>query len=81
MNIADIKHLISEKTAQFLARGTHPHPLLIDGQWTQAKSSQTIDIINPAMPFGGCKQSGIGRDLGKASLGSYRETKSVFIAV
>jgi NAD-dependent aldehyde dehydrogenases len=46
MNIADIKHLISDKTAKFLARGTHP--LLIDGQWVQAESGQTIDVINPA---------------------------------
>jgi phenylacetaldehyde dehydrogenase len=46
MNISDIKHLISEKTATFLARGTHP--LLIDGQWVQAESGQTIDVINPA---------------------------------
>jgi phenylacetaldehyde dehydrogenase len=46
MNISDIKHLISEKTATFLARGTHP--LLIDGQWVQADSGQTIDVINPA---------------------------------
>ncbi len=38
-------------------------------------------MLNPAMPFGGYKQSGIGRDLGKASLDSYLETKSVFIAV
>ncbi len=46
MNISDIKHLISEKTANFLTRGTHP--LLIDGQWVQAESGQTIDVINPA---------------------------------
>jgi phenylacetaldehyde dehydrogenase len=46
MNISDIIHLISEKTATFLARGTHP--LLIDGQWVQAESGQTIDVINPA---------------------------------
>lgn len=37
--------------------------------------------LDPAMPFGGYKQSGIGRDLGKASLDAYLETKSVFIAV
>lgn len=38
-------------------------------------------VLDPAMPFGGYKQSGIGRDLGKASLDSYLETKSVIIAV
>lgn len=46
MNISDIKHLISEKAGTFLARGTHS--LLIDGQWVQAESGQTIDVINPA---------------------------------
>jgi phenylacetaldehyde dehydrogenase len=38
-------------------------------------------MLNPAMPFGGYEQSGIGRALGKASLESYLETKSVYIAV
>nr|WP_316639686.1 aldehyde dehydrogenase family protein [uncultured Roseateles sp.] len=37
--------------------------------------------LDPSMPFGGYKQSGIGRDMGKASLDAYLETKSVFIAV
>ncbi|KEG09407.1 aldehyde dehydrogenase, mitochondrial precursor [Trypanosoma grayi] len=34
-----------------------------------------------AMPFGGCKQSGIGRELGEEALSNYTETKSVFIAL
>ncbi|HEY1102528.1 MAG TPA: aldehyde dehydrogenase family protein, partial [Burkholderiaceae bacterium] len=38
-------------------------------------------VLDPAMPFGGYKQSGIGRDMGRASLDAYLETKSVFIAV
>jgi phenylacetaldehyde dehydrogenase len=33
------------------------------------------------MPFGGVKQSGIGRDMGRVALDAYLETKSVFIAV
>ncbi len=37
--------------------------------------------LDPAMPFGGYKQSGIGRDMGRASLDAYLETKSVFIAI
>jgi phenylacetaldehyde dehydrogenase len=37
--------------------------------------------LDPSMPFGGCKQSGIGRDLGRSALDAYLETKSVFIAV
>ena len=46
MDISEIKHLICDRTAKFLARGTHP--LLIDGQWVQAESGQTIDVVNPA---------------------------------
>lgn len=38
-------------------------------------------VLDPAMPFGGFKQSGIGRDMGKVALDSYLETKSVYIAV
>ncbi|WP_298233191.1 aldehyde dehydrogenase family protein [uncultured Azohydromonas sp.] len=38
-------------------------------------------LLDPAMPFGGLKQSGIGRDLGRAALDAYLETKSAFIAV
>ncbi len=37
--------------------------------------------LDPSMPFGGYKQSGLGRDLGRAALDGYLETKSVFIAV
>jgi len=37
--------------------------------------------LDPSMPFGGYKQSGIGRDMGRNALDAYLETKSVFIAV
>lgn len=37
--------------------------------------------LDPSMPFGGYKQSGIGRDMGRASLDAYLETKSVFMAI
>ena len=37
--------------------------------------------LDPSMPFGGYKQSGIGRDLGRNALDAYLETKSVFIAL
>lgn len=36
--------------------------------------------LDPAMPFGGVKQSGIGREFGKASVDSFTETKTVCIA-
>jgi phenylacetaldehyde dehydrogenase len=37
--------------------------------------------IDPAMPFGGYKQSGFGRDLGPEQLESLLETKSVWITL
>jgi acyl-CoA reductase-like NAD-dependent aldehyde dehydrogenase len=37
------------------------------------------NIIDPVSPFGGYKQSGIGRELGKDSLDLYTQVKSVFI--
>jgi phenylacetaldehyde dehydrogenase len=38
------------------------------------------NLIDPNMPFGGYKESGIGRDFGIHSLDSYSEVKSVCIA-
>ncbi|ARR53381.1 aldehyde dehydrogenase [Rhizorhabdus wittichii DC-6] len=38
-------------------------------------------MLDPSMPFGGFKQSGIGRDMGKASLDAYLETKAVMMMV
>ncbi|MBP6563231.1 MAG: aldehyde dehydrogenase family protein [Neisseriaceae bacterium] len=36
--------------------------------------------LDPAMPFGGVKQSGIGREFGRASVESFTELKTVCIA-
>jgi acyl-CoA reductase-like NAD-dependent aldehyde dehydrogenase len=36
--------------------------------------------VRYATPFGGFKQSGIGRDLSDDALGHYSETKTVFIS-
>lgn len=38
-------------------------------------------MLDAAMPFGGFKQSGFGRELGKAALDAYTENKSVMMAV
>ena len=38
------------------------------------------NLVDPAMPFGGFKESGIGRDFGIRSLESYTEVKSICIA-
>ena len=39
----------------------------------------TYNLYDPALPFGGFKQSGFGRELGIDALESYLETKSVWI--
>lgn len=36
--------------------------------------------LDPAMPFGGVKQSGIGQEFGKTSVESFTETKTTCIA-
>lgn len=38
-------------------------------------------MLDVTMPFGGYKLSGFGRDMGRASLDGYLETKSVFMAI
>lgn len=40
----------------------------------------THNMLDPHMPFGGFKQSGVGREHGKASVEAYLEPKSVCIA-
>ncbi len=39
----------------------------------------TYNLYDPALPFGGFKESGYGRDLGEEALDGYLETKSVWI--
>ena len=37
------------------------------------------NVFDPNLPFGGVKQSGIGRELGKASIDGYLEDKTVLM--
>ena len=39
----------------------------------------TYNLFDPALPFGGFKESGLGRELGTESVESYLETKSVWV--
>jgi acyl-CoA reductase-like NAD-dependent aldehyde dehydrogenase len=36
-------------------------------------------VMNPSMPFGGFKQSGIGKEMGDEGFSAFLETKSVYI--
>jgi phenylacetaldehyde dehydrogenase len=38
------------------------------------------NLVDPAVPFGGYKHSGLGREMAKAAIEMYTETKAVFIA-
>lgn len=40
----------------------------------------THNMLDPSMPFGGYKQSGMGREMGHAAIEAYTENKSVCIA-
>jgi aldehyde dehydrogenase (NAD+) len=39
----------------------------------------TYNMFDPAMPFGGYKMSGWGRECGPGALDAYLNTKAVFI--
>ena len=41
----------------------------------------THNVLDPALPFGGYKQSGVGREMGRDQVEMYLETKSVLMAV
>ncbi len=41
----------------------------------------TINLYDPASPFGGFKESGLGRELGEEALAQYTETKSVWVSL
>jgi aldehyde dehydrogenase (NAD+) len=41
----------------------------------------TYNLLSSAVPFGGFKESGIGRELGKAALANYTQTKSVMVNI
>jgi phenylacetaldehyde dehydrogenase len=38
-------------------------------------------VVDPALPFGGFRQSGVGRELGLEGLHAYTELKTVIIAL
>ena len=57
------------------ARAVRVRPLV--SRWAHCN---THNMLDPNMPFGGFKQSGVGREHGRAVLDLYLEKKSVCIA-
>jgi acyl-CoA reductase-like NAD-dependent aldehyde dehydrogenase len=41
----------------------------------------TYGVSDPAAPFGGFKQSGFGREMGKEALDLYTEVKTVWVGI
>jgi aldehyde dehydrogenase (NAD+) len=39
------------------------------------------NVVDPAAPFGGFKQSGVGRELGEKAIDNYTEIKTVCLDV
>lgn len=39
------------------------------------------DLFNPAVPFGGYKESGLGREMGKSAIELYTQQKAVWVAL
>ncbi|SRR6266568_2922239 len=60
---------VDVKKAHRVARGIRAGTV-----WVNA-----YNLYDPALPFGGMKQSGFGRELGEAGLAAYTETKSVWV--
>ena len=53
-----------------------------DGQQDKQDSEDDVELKQthqPAAPFGGFKQSGIGRELGEYGLQQYTEAKSILL--
>ena len=46
---------------------------------TTANKICTDNLLDAQLPFGGFKESGIGRELGEAALANYTQNKSVAI--
>lgn len=55
--------------------------LVAEGLRTGSVWVNTYNLIDPASPFGGYKQSGLGRENGAESIDLYTETKSVWISL
>ncbi len=51
--------------------------LYIGGAWRPASDNARLEVVDPAAPFGGWKQSGVGREGAHEGLLEYLETKYI----
>jgi aldehyde dehydrogenase (NAD+) len=75
---------IGNATTYGLAAGIHTTNLNTAIRVANALKAGTVwvnqyNMLHQQMPFGGYKESGIGRELGEAALANYTQTKSVSI--
>ncbi|KAK0389166.1 hypothetical protein NLU13_2741 [Sarocladium strictum] len=75
---------LGNKTCYGLASAVHTKDLNTSVRVAKALKAGTVwvncyNMINEQVPFGGYKESGIGRELGEAALANYTQTKSVGI--
>jgi aldehyde dehydrogenase (NAD+) len=75
---------IANESTYGLAAGVHTQNVNTAIRVSNALQADTVwvncyNMLHHALPFGGYKQSGIGRELGEAALANYTQSKSVAI--
>ncbi len=75
---------LGNTTTYGLAAGVHTTNLNTAIRVSNALRAGTVwvnnyNMLNQQIPFGGYKESGIGREMGEAALANYTNTKSVVI--
>lgn len=73
---------LANKTEYGLAAGIHTYNLSTMAKVTAGIKAGTVWVndynnLNHQLPFGGFKQSGIGKELGEAALANYTQAKTI----